>query len=79
MSKTAQFKPYGFGQYCYVVLDQITHFEPYSSNNDSGTKIYFENGTDLLVGDYPETVREAIEGQDRKPLPIPPPLHYLKL
>lgn len=61
MSKTAQFKPYGFGKYCYVVLDQITHFEPYSSNCYSGTKIYLENGTEIFVGDSPATVRNAIE------------------
>jgi hypothetical protein len=64
------------------VLSEILHFQEYSSNSDSGTSIYFSDGSELLVGDTPVTVAKAIEGNtdnnkgDRPPPPTPPPLRY---
>ncbi|MGI2201043.1 hypothetical protein [Shewanella baltica] len=61
MSKVASFKPFYNGHNHFVVLERIKHFASHSSNGFYGTKIHFYDGTDLLVGEYPETVREAIE------------------
>ena len=61
MSKVASFKPFYHGENSFVVLDRINHFASYSSNGFNGTKIHFDDGTELLVGEWPEAVRDAIE------------------
>jgi hypothetical protein len=80
MSKVASFRGYGRSARQHVVLSEILHFQEYSSNSDSGTSIYFSDGSELLVGESPSTVAKAIEGDtgNKKPPPIPPPLRYVK-
>jgi|GEM_PF-1834847 len=81
MSKTACFRGYGRSGPQHVVLSKILHFEEYSSNSDYGTNIYFSDGSELLVGEYPSAVTKAIEGDtehkvDKPPPPTPPPPRY---
>lgn len=63
MSKVASFKPFYplNSENSFVVLNRIKHFSMHSSNGFNGTKIHFDDGTDLLVGEWPEAVRDAIE------------------
>ena len=61
MSKVASFKPFYHGEKSFVVLERINHFASYSSNGHHGTKIHFDDGTELLVGEWPSAVRDAIE------------------
>jgi hypothetical protein len=62
MSNVASFKPYGRGERVYVVLANIVWFEPYSSNNNSGTKLHLVDDAELLIGDSPGDVTRAIDG-----------------
>jgi hypothetical protein len=63
MGKVACFRGYGRSGPQHVVLSRILHFEEYSSNSYAGTIIYFDDGRELLVGDYPSAVAKAVEGQ----------------
>ncbi|MCL1114669.1 hypothetical protein L2703_13840 [Shewanella basaltis] len=92
MSEVAVFKPYGFGDRVYVVLASIVWFEPYSSNNNSGTKLHLVDDVELLIGDSPADVTRAIDGVAlsssntehprpavKRPLPpTPPPCRIVK-
>ncbi|WP_197707205.1 hypothetical protein [Pseudoalteromonas piscicida] len=52
-----EFKPYGKGAPVYVKTARILTAEPYhSGETDCGSIIYLDNGTTVLVGDYPRAV-----------------------
>ena len=84
MSRTVKFSEFGCGHEkdIYVVVRQVTHFKPYCDSRDSGTMIFLDDGTQLLVGNHPEAVRKEIEGKTykdgNKPEPIPPSLRQVR-
>tara|TARA_R110002033_G_scaffold47816_3_gene93466 strand:+ start:2132 stop:2380 length:249 start_codon:yes stop_codon:yes gene_type:complete len=76
MSNVASFKPYGRGERVYVVLANIVWFESYSSNCDSGTKLHLVEEVELLVGESPNDVANAIELISYSPPIIDPQLEH---
>lgn len=67
MSKVVKFTEFGRQRSdIYVVISQISHFKAHCNSRDVGTVISLDNGTEIVVGANPETVRDAIEqaGED---------------
>ncbi|PCK30449.1 hypothetical protein CEX98_17645 [Pseudoalteromonas piscicida] len=58
-----QFEPYGLGERIYVNTERITYVEPYSSNASTGSMLHLDDGTQVLVGNYPNEVADKINAK----------------